>query len=272
MHHINVTRSSNQKIIRFVQLTDCHLMTDSEATFGGIQPYYHLKAVVDDIQQDMDFDFLLATGDLAQQATAQAYQHYFDLISPLNKPHFCIRGNHDDCFVDDEQCCQIDCVNIGHWQILLLNSQKSAHACGELKIEDLEKLHQCLQHNAQLAQPKHIIITLHHHVLPVDSAWLDQHILLNAQAFLDIISPFKQVKLVLTGHVHQVAEIPYQHFSIMSCPATSVQFKPKQKEFAFDDLAPGYRRFELFDDGSYQSQVIYLSQLMGKIDHQITEY
>lgn len=44
-------------------------------------------------------------------------------------------------------------------------------------------------------------------------------------------------------------------FYIFATPATSVQFKPASCDFAVDKIAPGYRVFELYPDGSYATWV-----------------
>ena len=45
----------------------------------------------------------------------------------------------------------------------------------------------------------------------------------------------------------------------MSTPSTCMQFKPGSKDFALDDLAPGYRRIELFADGRIDTEVLRLA-------------
>jgi len=85
------------------------------------------------------------------------------------------------------------------------------------------------------------IIFIHHHVLPIDSNWLDRINLRNASEFLAIIDQYKNVKAVVCGHVHQDTTIYRQDVIFLSTPSTSWQFAVKSYNFSLDNLMPGYR-------------------------------
>lgn len=268
-----LARFAPSETLDLIQFSDCHLKSQRDASFGGIQPYLHLQHVLQYIQQHEKVDCLLNTGDVAQDSCAATYQHYVDLIQEIDLPHFCLRGNHDDDasfpFAYANQVNWLDC---GAWGLILLNSQKQGCTYGEISDHDLQQLQQLL-HDFQRTMPaKHLLIALHHHVLPVGSAWLDKHILHNAQALLDVLSQSKQVKVLITGHVHQRFESHYQHIAIYSCPATSVQFKPKQNDFALEHQPPAYCRYHLHADGRFQTEVVVLHDMVIQIDEQLSQY
>lgn len=268
-----LARFAPSQTLDLIQFSDCHLKSQPDASFGGVQPYLHLQQVLQYIQQHEKVDCLLNTGDVAQDSCAETYQHYVDLIQSIDLPHFCLRGNHDDDasfpFAYADQVNWLDC---GAWGLILLNSQKHGCTYGEISERDLQQLQQLLTDFQQTMPEKHLLVALHHHVLPVGSAWLDKHILHNAPALLDVLRVSKQVKLLITGHVHQRFESHDQHIAIYSCPATSVQFKPKQREFALEHQPPAYRRYHLHADGSFQTEVMVLNDMVIQIDEQLSQY
>jgi len=99
------------------------------------------------------------------------------------------------------------------------------------------------------------LVSVHHHVLPVGSAWLDEHILKNNKQFIDLINKFDNVKAVLSGHVHQAFDVEKQGTRYITSPSTCVQFKPNSDDFAVDDKAPGYRYLVLHKSGTITTKV-----------------
>ena len=85
----------------------------------------------------------------------------------------------------------------------------------------------------------------------------------NSPELFDCLRPYPQVKLMVTGHLHQAIEIQQQGIEILTTPSTCFQFKPHCKNFTLDSLNPGYRVIQLFPDGRFKTQVHRLS---GKQD------
>ena len=77
------------------------------------------------------------------------------------------------------------------------------------------------------------------------SKWIDHHKLQNSNALLTTLAPFKNVKALVCGHVHQDSINTWQGIEFFSTPSTSVQFKPFSNDFALDQNAPGYRYIRL---------------------------
>ncbi|VEW12066.1 3',5'-cyclic adenosine monophosphate phosphodiesterase CpdA [Moraxella caviae] len=129
------------------------------------------------------------------------------------------------------------------WQLLLLNSALPARADGALSKQTLAWLDETL---AQDSTPA--CIALHHHPLPVRSAWIDAHRLKNADDFWQIIRHHTHARLVLCGHVHQAQTLiaPSTHAcTLLTCPAASRQFLPKAHDFALDTAPIGLRIIRL---------------------------
>ncbi len=269
--HTPVAPQDTTQPLRILQISDAHLMKDDSRLFAGINPLASLHAVLEHTKQHLPFDCILSTGDIAQEPTPNTYQQYFNATDQLNIPHFWIRGNHDylpDFPPSPTGDRGVEVVQVGSWCMILLNSQIENCVYGEISEQQLEILAQLLVNFKQY----HTIISLHHHSFAVGSKWLDQHSLKNADDFLKCITPHQQVKLVISGHVHQEFAHRHQHIDFLSCPSTCLQFKPLSTRFSLDQAPPGYRILELYADGQYSTQVHRLEKSIGEVDLQLKEY
>ena len=84
---------------------------------------------------------------------------------------------------------------------------------------------------------------------------MDTMVLANADELLDLLAGFPQVRLVLSGHVHQALDKQRGTIRLLATPSTCFQFKPYSAQFALDDTAPGYRWLELFEDGTVATAI-----------------
>lgn len=119
---------------------------------------------------------------------------------------------------------------------------------------------------------KYVLISVHHHVLPVASAWLDEHILKNNTRLIDLISRFDNVKAVLSGHVHQAFDVKMNGVRYITSPSTCVQFKPCSDDFAVDDKPPGYRHLVLHKSGKITTKVERIDGAEFVIDKDASGY
>ena len=67
-----------------------------------------------------------------------------------------------------------------------------------------------------------------------------------------------KVRLAIFGHVHQAYDNTHNGIQIVGTPSTCRQFKPHSDEFAVDDRPPAYRRIELFADGHFSTELIWV--------------
>lgn len=272
LFHIATAKTPDQPL-QILQLTDSHLLEDPEKKFAGASPFKSLQAVLAHVSKHQDInnlDVILSTGDIAQESSLKTYQQYRDAIAVLDKPHYLIRGNHDESieFPDLEDKDDPTVILVGTWCIILLNSQRDHCVYGEISDAQLKKLSVLLNEY----QNYHVLIGLHHHTFAMGSEWLDQHILKNADAFTACLAPYQNIKLVICGHVHQTSEYSHNGVMFLSTPSTFIQFKPHSSNFCLDDRPPGYRMLNLYTDGRFSSEVYYLPESVGNIDQNLSEY
>lgn len=278
MSDLNQTTASidadAQGDVRLLQITDTHLFADSQKDLLGVQTVRSYEAVIDHAKQYAGkCAAVLCTGDLTQDHSLDSYNFFSELIKSLEMSCFWLPGNHDMQSVMlpsllEQGLAQAKQIVSEHWQIILLDSQVEGVPHGHLSDSQLNFLEQKLT-----AYPeKHALIAIHHHILPVGSAWLDQHILKNNSDFIKLISQFKQVKAVLSGHVHQAFDVVQDGVRYLTSPSTCIQFKPKSNDFALDDKAPGYRHLVLRKSGDIATQVERIEAGQFTTDENATGY
>lgn len=243
--------------LRIVQLTDSHLFADRHQTLAGCATNDSFAAVVDYVaKQPQQPDLLLLTGDLAQDDSAAAYRYLRETIAPLQIPAYWLQGNHDQNSAAIEAELSVapfevsQSIALGGWRLLLFGTMRPDRPEGVLDRASLENLESQLQ-----AQDQPTLIALHHHPLPIGSAFIDSIALENAAEFLAIVDRYSQVKVVIFGHIHQAFDQVRKGVRYLGCPSTCVQLRPGAAGVEWDSLGPGFRVLELGDDGTVESWV-----------------
>lgn len=155
--------------VRILQITDTHLFAQKHEALLGVNTWESYQAVLEAIRPHQhEFDLIVATGDLAQDQSSAAYQHFAEGIASFRAPCVWLPGNHDFqpamySALQDAGISPAKRVFIGEqWQILLLDSQVFGVPHGELSEFQLEWLERKLAD----APERHTLLLLHHHPLP----------------------------------------------------------------------------------------------------------
>ncbi len=266
--------SSRLDVVRLVQVTDSHIFADPDGCLLGLNTRESFEAVCDRVgREEWCPDALLATGDLAQDASPEAYKYLADYFHQMNIPSFWIAGNHDnpdamEMYLSNGRVSSVKHLLIGHWQVILLDSSVVGKVHGHLDDSQLE----FLQKSLARYKDKHALVVLHHQPIDVGSYWLDNIGLKNNQIFKQIISQHKNVKGVLWGHVHQEYDKTQNGVNWIASPSSCVQFMPKSQDFAADTKAPGYRYLNLYSDGRIESVVHRIDNIEFTVDYSIKGY
>ncbi|GAA3569338.1 3',5'-cyclic-AMP phosphodiesterase [Marinobacter xestospongiae] len=267
-----MTQSKPNRPLQVLQLTDPHLMADPHGELLGVNTRDSLDAVIAQVQVDgREPDLILATGDLAQDSSAEAYQVLTERLAQFACPALWLPGNHDDAVVLGHAAGAVGGQKqlvMGGWQFLLLDSSVPGHVHGELSDRELAFLERALARSPELPT----MIALHHHPVDVGSRWMDNIGLRNRDAFWAIVDRFPQVRVVLWGHIHQPLDQQRGDVRLLASPSTCIQFAAGSADFAVADLAPGYRWFELHPDGALATDVVRAENFEFSIDLDSTGY
>ncbi|MDQ2076451.1 3',5'-cyclic-AMP phosphodiesterase [Marinimicrobium sp. ABcell2] len=265
---------TNERTVRLIQITDSHLGPDSNDMLLGLNTDQSLIDVLQLIADEQPaFDALVCTGDIASDSHAACYGRFLDCVrSFFAAPMGWLPGNHDSAELmarlEHKYLPESRLMNLGAWQLVLLDSSVPGETYGDLAEAELTFLENTLK--AHPDQPT--MIALHHQPIAVGSEWIDQYILRNADAFFALIERHPQVKAVTWGHVHQAFHSERNGVQLYATPATSVQFKPNSDSFAVDFTMPGYRWFDLHPDGTLESGISRVTGKTYDIDFQSAGY
>ena len=239
-----------------VQLTDSHLFADAGADLLGLDTHASLNAVIDMVlEQTPEMDVVLATGDITQDGSEDAYRRFIAASQRLPAPCYWIPDNHDDAELMAEVGRPLGLsrpwVDLGNWRIVLLDTSISGAVPGRLAASQLQIVDDALAS----ADERHVMVCLHHQPVDIGSDWMAPIGLLNPQDLLGRIQHRPEVKVVLWGHIHQQFDQQLGHLRLLATPSTCVQFAAGSSDFATDTLAPGYRWLRLYDDGRIETAV-----------------
>lgn len=265
---------SRLDVVRIVQVTDSHIFADPDGCLLGLNTRESFEAVCERVgREEWKADALLATGDLSQDASPEAYKYLADYFHHMNIPTFWVAGNHDkpdtmEMYLSNSKVSAAKHLLIGRWQLILLNSSVAGKVHGELDDSQLIFLDRALNRYPGM----HALVVLHHQPIDVGSQWLDNIGLKNHHEFVQIIKKYKQVKGVLWGHVHQEYQTTIEGIQWIASPSSCVQFEPQSVEFSADDKAPGYRYLNLYSDGRIESVVHRIDNIEFTVDYTIKGY
>lgn len=247
--------------LAILQLSDSHLLATAEQKMLGIATeYYFLQVLQAAFANEQRYDLVLITGDLAQNPCPAAYQRLARHLEAYALPVVCLPGNHDDLGLMQQYLngSYISCrrhVLFEHWQLICLNSQIVGSPYGCIDRKELVFLEDCLQRYPQ----HYALVATHHHCLPTLSTWMDTMLMQNAEAVLQILQAYPQVKALTCGHIHQEFQQQFGNLQVLGNPSTCFQFTPNSQEFSLDTTPPGYRQWTLHDDGRFNTLVKRLS-------------
>lgn len=239
--------------LRVVQITDCHLGNQPGTCLLNIDTDRSLQAVLGQVRQrHPQPDLLLVTGDISDSGSAAAYRRLRDYTRDFPQARW-LPGNHDDAVTLRQALAGADCIQREfagpRWQIVMVDSSVPGEVGGALADTELTALRACLSALQRNRPDCHVLIGIHHPLVPVGCAWLDGQRVANAAAVWREISAFPQVRAVLCGHVHQPFDQIVHGVRVLTSPSTAWQFAAHSADFQVDTLAPGYRWLDLHADG-----------------------
>ena len=249
---------------KIIHLTDTHLFADRDGSLRGTLPAPCLEKVLEHVHEHHpQFDALMITGDLVQEETEAAYQHFIDFFGEYDCPVLCLPGNHDvpglmhRCL--DRAPFRLEHrVELGDWNILQLDSHIPGSPAGKLGAARLE----ALEAELKAAPDRHTLVGVHHPPLKIGTAWLDTIGLKDGAQLLELLGRHPQVRALIWGHAHQHWDSRDGDLRLLGTPATCAQFLAGSPIFAIDPEAPpAYRTLELSPDGGVETELYQLSDV-----------
>jgi 3',5'-cyclic-AMP phosphodiesterase len=250
--------------VRLLQFSDPHLFAHPKGQLRGVDTLASLRDVLADaMRRGPQFEAVLCSGDLVNDDPG-GYSHFERELSALNKPVYCVPGNHDDPVRMRRALSKAPFqvggyVDLGAWRIVLVDTCVPGRAIGRVSRTELRALEAALS-----GSDRYAMICMHHHPIEMSSNWLDAVSLENADEFHALLDAHPRVRLVSWGHVHQSYDGRRRGVRMLATPSTCGQFLPLSDKFAIDNRPPAYRRLNLASDGTVESDLVWLDQMSGK--------
>jgi len=223
--------------------------------------YSSLCSVLDHYRDnDWRADLVVVTGDLIQDDSAAAYEHFCQLLAALQLPVYSVPGNHDVRTLMREALSEppffyCTSVEAGDWLITGIDSCVTGQAGGHVEADELARM----DNEITKSSASNVMVFLHHPPVDMGSKWLDSVGLDNGEEFLSRTAASGKVRLAIFGHVHQPYDAEHGGMSIVGTPSTCRQFAQGSDDFAVDENPPAYRRISLYADGNFDHELVWLN-------------
>jgi len=241
--------------MKIVHLTDTHILGDDSKLFG-IDPSDMLEKALKSINtHHKDAQFISITGDLSHNGNYNSYVQLNDILKQTNIPINLILGNHDkkidfnkvfdicknDKFVQYE-------VVIKNDVFLFLHTVVDNEEYGTLCQERLEYL----QNKLEQYKNNNVYIFMHHFPLKSYLKWMDENAsFMNKKDFWEIVSKYKNVKHIFTGHLHKIIHSNYKNIPVTCTKSTNFQlaYVPSTSDdYINTNEQPSYNVIEITND------------------------
>jgi Icc protein len=244
--------------LRLVQVTDTHLTGTPDGELLGMNTARSARAVIDTAKRSGNIDCFLVTGDIAADEQPTAYAQLEEMLGQ-DTLSLWLPGNHDDIRSNLEplEPHLKRRLRTPNWDVVMLETQVQGEVGGALNASELAALAAAIDEAA--AENKYLLVATHHPLRSMNSAWLDEQSVRNADEALNMLAPRAKRVVMISGHVHQESDAVISGIRMLTTPSTCVQFAPKSEDFALDDRPPGYRSLRLYADGSVQTEVVRVS-------------
>lgn len=194
--------------MKFIHLTDTHVIGGGKTLYGA-NPADRLHQAVTSINAEHgDAEFVVLTGDMTHWGDADAYAAFRAEISRLTMPVHLMVGNHDDTEAfrrafpnaprDPGGFVQTT-FETAFGRFILLDTRAPGTSAGAYCTARQEWLRSALS-----SAPGPVLLFMHHPPFDVGIASMDAIGLQDAEAFHEVIAPFKgKIRHLFFGHVHR---------------------------------------------------------------------
>lgn len=192
-----------------IQITDTHILPPGKVLHDEVDTAHHLQETVQLINRMRPLpDVVMITGDLVEQANTISYEHFIELIEPLQMPAYVLPGNHDDPQLMSEVFASTHhfpvhgdtyqyAIEDFPFRILALNSHAEGTELPEFDDHRLAWLEQQLKQS-----DKPVLIALHHPPMTTGIELIDMGGADWYQGLKSLLARYDHVKLLICGHCH----------------------------------------------------------------------
>jgi 3',5'-cyclic-AMP phosphodiesterase len=239
------------EIVYFVHISDTHLGPDPDFELYGRKPHPYAGQLVEIINNlPTRPDFVMHTGDVVADPDPDSYMLAAETLAQLNVPIYYANGNHDSASdihqylamgpkeaLSEDQDVLFYAFEMKGYRFLVLDGRgpDAIDPKGLISEAQLE----VVRREATPEGPP-LVIFIHFPVLPMNSPWMDENMLLmNGPALHQALLPARnRIRGIFHGHVHQAVQTSQDTLVYTAVASTFFQFSawPTDQDIGY---APG---------------------------------
>ena len=236
--------------LRVLQVTDTHLFPTKDGTLLGINTYDSLRSVLSCAFQQGYPDVLIGSGDIAQFAEPATYRLFLNLVREyFEGPILCVPGNHDIGATFTQELPTAT-IAINGWRIMGIDTHVDDEVGGRVDAAQIDLLI-----NEIFEDPGPVLVVGHHAPLEIGVPWLDVHRIGGGDDLVDALATDDRIRGYVFGHIHQEFDGAVGETRFLATPATCFQFGADPKRFSVESTSPGFRWFDLDEQGSIKTSI-----------------
>lgn len=228
--------------MRFAQLSDLHLTADAQLLYGVVDTE---KACGDALARVRSLDpppeFLILSGDLANEGALPAYRRLHDALQGSGLPYALIPGNHDrrpelraaftgQAWSGDPLCCRRLDSETG--TLLLLDTLVPGEEWGEVGDAQIAWL------QAACPADRPVLLVQHHPPFDIGIAGMDAIRCRGERRLAAWLHGRPHVEALLCGHVHRLVVTTFAGRPALIAPSSAHQIAAQGGPLAYT-LEPG---------------------------------
>jgi len=243
--------------VKFIHLTDTHILGREEPSLYGLNPDIMLKRALKSIKKmHSDAKFIVITGDISDNGKKLSYKKLKTLTKKNKIDIFPILGNHDNR--ENFSYYFPELLNNGFIQyvkiidkkvFIFLDTLSIGNSYGELCSSRLK----WLQRQLNRFKKCHIYIFMHHHPIDCGLFMMDtKSNFRSKEEFWGLLSRYENIKHITFGHIHGIQHSVKGNITMHSTRSTTFQvaYLPTKVHEFLTNEEPTYAIVTIDDEGN----------------------
>lgn len=226
---------------RIAQISDTHLRQQPADAADLLGPDACLERTIDALRAHV-LDAVLLTGDIADDASQEGTNRVRTIVERLGVPIVATPGNHD-VTAQVEQVFGANGVTVPGWEVVVVNTVIPATEHGRVDID-------MLAGQLDRTDGRPTLIAMHHPPITLSThRWFQ---LDGASDMVRLVTQHRNVKAVVSGHLHQAFAVQIDHVSFIGCPSAWYAITHTGNTWVeAKDGFVGANLYDLKDDGTF---------------------
>lgn len=236
--------SVREMTLKLAQVSDVHISDKPDTTYKLLSRSKELLAdTVKQINTMQDVDFVMFTGDMVNSAYYESYKDFFTILADLKYPTLVAFGNHDTAGISSTTGELLPKGTLGKSEVLDMFQKaipnykfdktyyalspkqgfrlivldlvvdKDMSSNGNIDDEQLKFL------NNELNEHKNDIILIFQHFPVVEPFASEDHSILNAEKYMEVVQKYKNPIAIFAGHYHATKIVQQNNIIHVASPS-----------------------------------------------------